>query len=246
MWADGLYVKAGLEDSKAALLVIIGALTDGRKVVLAIEAGQRESKESWARVLRDLLARGLQPWKVTVADGHLGIWSALGELGPAGEEQRCWNHRLTNVIDLLPKREWPAAKELLRQIPYAETRAACERLRDQFAARYGKPYPKAVQTLCRDWERMVTFYRFPKGHWIHLRTTNVVESPFSAVRLRTDAARRYKKVANAEARIWKILTIAEKKFRRLNAPELLEQVYYGQRFKDGIQLEEMTRTRRAA
>src|SRR5262249_34556650 len=104
----------------------------------------------------------------------------------------------------------------------------------------------AVQTLCRDWERMVTFYRFPKDHWIHLRTTNVVESPFSAVRLRTDAARRYKKVANAEARIWKILTIAEKKFRRLNAPELLEQVYYGQRFKDGIQVEEMTRTRRAA
>ena len=93
-WADGLYVKAGLEDSKAALLVIIGALKDGRKVVLAIEAGQRESKESWARVLRDLFARGLKPWKVTVADGHLGIWSALGELCPEGEEQRCWNHRV--------------------------------------------------------------------------------------------------------------------------------------------------------
>ena len=246
VWADGLYVKAGLEDSKAALLVIIGALTDGRKVLLALEAGQRESKEAWARVLRDLFARGLKPWKVTVADGHLGIWSALGELCPAGEEQRCWNHRLTNVIDLLPNKEWPAAKELLRQIPYAETRAACERLRDQFAARYRQPYPKAVQTLCRDWERMVTFYRFPKAHWIHLRTTNVVESPFSAVRLRTDAARRYKKVANAEALIWKILTIAEKKFRRLNAPQLLEQVYYGQRFKDGIQIEEMTRTGCAA
>jgi putative transposase len=246
VWADGLYVKAGLEDSKAALLVIIGALTDGRKVLLALEAGQRESKEAWARVLRDLFARGLKPWKVTVADGHLGIWSALGELCPAGEEQRCWNHRLTNVIDLLPNKEWPAAKELLRQIPYAENRAACERLRDQFAARYRKPYPKAVETLCRDWERMVTFYRFPKDHWIHLRTTNVVESPFSAVRLRTDAARRYKKVANAEALIWKILTIAEKKFRRLNAPHLLEQVYYGQRFKDGIQIEEMTRTGCAA
>jgi len=246
VWADGLYVKAGLEDSKAALLVIIGALTDGRKVLLALEAGQRESKEAWARVLRALFARGLKPWKVTVADGHLGIWSALGELCPAGEEQRCWNHRLSNVIDLLPHKEWPAAKELLRQIPYAETRAACERLRDQFAARYRKPYPKAVETLCRDWERMVTFYRFPKAHWIHLRTTNVVESPFSAVRLRTDAARRYKKVANAEALIWKILTIAEKKFRRLNAPQLLEQVYYGQRFKDGIQIEEMTRTGCAA
>lgn len=245
-WADGLYVKAGLEDSKAALLVIIGALKDGRKVLLAIEAGQRESKESWARVLRDLFARGLKAWKVTVADGHLGIWSALGELCPDGEEQRCWNHRLTNVIDLLPKKKWPAAKELLRQIPYAESRAECERLREEFAARYRKLYPKAVETLGRDWERMVTFYRFPKPHWIHLRTTNVVESPFSAVRLRTDAARRYKKVANAEALIWKILTIAEKKFRRLNAPQLLEQVSNGQLFEDGIAVEELSRKRRAA
>jgi transposase-like protein len=227
-WADGLYVKAGLEDSKAALLVIIGALKDGRKVVLAIEAGQRESKESWARVMRDLFARGLKPWKVTVADGHLGIWSALGELCPDGQEQRCWNHRLINVIDQLPKKEWPAAKALLRKIPYAESRAECAQLRDAFAARYRKPYPKAVETLLRDWQRMVTFYRFPRDHWIHLRTTNVVESPFSAVRLRTDAARRYNKVANAAALIWKILTIAEKKFRRLNSPELLEQVYKGQ------------------
>jgi len=245
-WADGLYVKAGLEESKAALLVIIGALQDGRKVVLAIEAGQRESKESWARVLRDLFARGLKPWKVTVADGHLGIWSALGELCPEGEEQRCWNHRLANVIDQLPKKEWPEAKTLLRKIPYADSRAECEQLRDEFAARYRKPYPKAVETLGRDWERMVTFYRFPKDHWIHLRTTNVVESPFSAVRLRTDAARRYKKVANAEALIWKILMIAEKKFRRLNSPELLEQVYNGQLFENGIEVEQMSRKRRAA
>ena len=245
-WADGLYVKAGLEHSKAALLVIIGALKDGRKVVLAIEAGQRESKESWARVMRDLFARGLKPWKVTVADGHLGIWSALGELCPDGQEQRCWNHRLINVIDQLPKKEWPAAQALLRKIPYAESRAECAQLRDAFAARYRKPYPKAVETLLRDWQRMVTFYRFPRDHWIHLRTTNVVESPFSAVRLRTDAARRYNKVANAAALIWKILTIAEKKFRRLNSPELLEQVYKGQLFEDGIDAEEMTRKRRAA
>jgi transposase-like protein len=215
-------------------------------VLLAIEAGQRESKESWARVLRDLFSARAQTLEVTVADGHLGIWSALGELCPDAEEQRCWNHRLTNVIDLLPKTQWPAANELLRQIPYADTRAECERRRDQFAARYRKAYPKAVETLGRDWERMVTFYRFPKDHWVHLRTTNVVDSPFSAVRLRTDAARRYKKVANAETLIWKILMIAEKKFRRLNAPELLEQVYNGHRFENGIEVEEITRTRRAA
>ena len=245
-WADGLYVKAGLEDTKAALLVIVGALKDGRKVVLAVESGQRESKDSWARVLRDLRDRGLRPWKVTVADGHLGIWGALRDVDLGAEEQRCWNHKLTNVIDQLPRKEWPEARKLLRKIPYAETEKECERLRDQFAARYRKAYPKAVETLCRDWERMVTFYRFPQDHWTHLRTTNPVESPFSAVRLRTDAAKRYKKVVNAEALIWKILMIAEKKFRRLNSPELLEAVHRGQQFVDGIALEERSRTRRAA
>ena len=245
-WADGLYVKAGLEDTKAALLVIVGALRDGRKVVLAVESGQRESTESWARVLRDLCERGLRPWKVTVADGHLGIWGALREVGVGDEEQRCWNHKITNVVDRLPKREWPEASELLRKMPYAETREQCERRRDEFTARYRQAYPKAGETLCRDWERMVTFYRFPKDHWTHLRTTNPVESPFSAVRLRTDAARRYKKVANAEALIWKILMIAQKKFRRLNSPELLEAVHQGQPFVDGITLEESARKRRAA
>jgi putative transposase len=233
-WADGLYAKAGLADTKAALLVVIGALRDGRKVVLAVESGQRESKESWARVLRDLRDRGLKPWTATVADGHLGIWAALREIFPSSEEQRCWNHRLTNVIDHLPKREWPGAREVLRKIPYAESRAACERLREAFVARYRKAYPKAVETLCRDWERMVTFYRFPKAHGLPLRTSNVVESPFSAVRLRTNAAKRYKKVANAEALIWKILMLAETRFRCLNAPGLLEDVYAGTRFKDGV------------
>lgn len=234
VWADGLYVKAGLEDSKAALLVMVGALKDGRKVVLAVDSGQRESKESWARVLRDLRARGLRPWRATVADGHLGIWAALGEIYPEAEEQRCWNHRLMNVIDQLPRKVWPEAKVLLRKIPYAESQRECERLRDQFVKRYGKLYPKAAETLCRDWERMVTFYRFPKEHWRHLRTTNVVESPFAVVRLRTDAAKRYKKVTNAEALIWKILRIAEKRFRRLNAPHLMEEVYKGKKFVDGV------------
>jgi transposase-like protein len=244
-WADGLYVKAGLEYTKAALLVVIGALRDGRKVVLAVESGQRESKESWARVLRDLRDRGLKPWTVTVADGHLGIWAALRDVLPSRAEQRCWNHRLTNVIDHLPKKEWPAARELLRKIPYAENQATCERLRDRFVARYRTRYPKAAETLCRDWERMVAFYRFPKPHWRHLRTSNVVESPFSVVRLRTDAARRYKRSASAEAVIWKILMIAEKTFRRLSAPNALEAVYAGKEFVDGVAVK-VTQRRLAA
>jgi putative transposase len=240
-WADGLYVKAGLEDAKAALLVIIGALRDGRKVVLAVESGQRESTESWARVLRDLRDRGLRRWKATVADGHLGIWGALREVALGEAEQRCWNHKLVNVLDQLPKKVWPEARALLRQLPYADSQAACERLRDEFAARYRKAYPKAVATLGRDWERMVTFYRFPQAHWRHLRTSNPVEAPFAAVRLRTDAGKRYKKVANAEALIWKILLLAEKKFRRLNAPELLEDVYAGKKFVDGVAVTKVNR-----
>jgi putative transposase len=233
-WADGIYVKAGLEDTKAALLVIIGALKDGRKVVLAVSSGQRESKESWARVLRDLRDRGLRPWKATVADGHLGIWAALAEVFPQAEELRCWNHRIMNVIDQLPKKLWAEARELLSQIAYAETRGECERRRDRFVARYGKAYPKAAETLCRDWERLVAFYNFPKDHWRHLRTSNPVESPFAALRLRTSAAKRFKKVTSAEALIWKTLMIAEKKFRRLNAPELLKEVWEEKQFVNGV------------
>jgi transposase-like protein len=245
VWADGLYVKAGLEDSKAALLIVIGALRDGRKVVLALESGQRESTESWARVLRDLGERGLKPWKATVADGHLGIWGALRMVArterSAPAELRCWNHKIMNVIDQLPKKHWPAAQALLRALPYAPTRKQCERLRTQFAVRYGTNYPKAVETLTRDWERMVAFYDFPQEHWVHLRTSNVVESPFAAVRLRTEAAKRYKKVANAEALIWKIMMIAECKFRRLNARHLLHEVYNGRTFKDGVAVTKVSR-----
>ena len=234
-WADGIYVKAGLDKDKAALLVIIGALTSGEKVLLACESGYRESKESWGAMLGDLQARGLRLGRLTIADGYLGIWSALGDSHPQGKEQRCWNHKITNVLDALPKRVRAEAGEYLGSIPYAESRQECERLREGFIARYGKEYPKAVETLRRDWERMVTFYRFPKEHWTHIRTTNPVESPFAALRLRTDAAKRYKRVDNATAVIWKMLLIAETKFRRLNAPELLKKVYEGVEHKDGIE-----------
>jgi putative transposase len=233
VWADGLYVKAGLENSKAALLVLIGALTDGRKVVLAVESGQRESKESWGAVLRDLRMRGLKPLRCTIADGHLGIWAALAEQQPTAAEQRCWNHRLVNVLDAIPKTHQAEASTWLKTLPYAETRAACERLRDQFSRRYRARAPKAVERLHHDWERLVTFYQFPKAHWRHLRTTNVVESPFASVRLRTVAGKRFKRVESATALIWKLLQVAEQTFRRLKAPQLLPAVYAGTRYVDG-------------
>ncbi len=138
--------------------MIIGALSDGRKVLLACESGQRESKESWSRILRNLQRRGLKLGRLTVADGHLGIWSALAEQQPQGQEQRCWNHKSINVVDHLPKTEQPAARQLLHGMAFANSRAACERKRDQFVRRYEKNYPKAGETLLRDWDRMITFY----------------------------------------------------------------------------------------
>jgi transposase-like protein len=233
-WADGLYVKAGLEDQKAALLVIIGATKDGEKVVLAVESGQRESKESWAGVLRDLTARGMRAPRCLVADGHLGIWAALGELWPSCEEQRCWNHKMLNVLDQVPIRKQAPVRQHLRSMMYAESRAECERARDKCIRQFGQLYPKAMAALERDWERMVTFYNYPQEHWVHLRTTNIVESPFASVRLRTTAAKRYKRVDNACAMIWKLLLVAQKTFRRLNAPHLLAAVAAGAKYVDGV------------
>jgi transposase-like protein len=237
-WADGIYVKAGLEKDKAALLIIIGALTNGRKVFLACDSGYRESKESWSGVLRELKGRGLRLGRLTIADGHLGIWSALGELHAEGKEQRCWNHKIRNVLDCLPKRIRAEAAEQLTKIPYAETLAECERRRNAFVERYRTDYPKTTEKLLSDWDRMVTFYSFPKEHWPHLRTTNVVESPFSTVRLRTDAAKRFKKVQNATAIIWKLLQVAEKNFRTLKGYWLLPDVYKGNMFVDGVEKQE--------
>jgi transposase-like protein len=246
VWADGLYVKAGLEDTKAALLVIIGGLTDGRKVVLAVESGQRESKESWGAVLRDLRKRGLEPWRCTIADGALGLWAALGEQYPDLAQQRCWNHKLVNVLDALPTKHQAAASTLLRTLPYAENQATCEALREQFTTRYQAVAPKAVERLCDDWERLVTFYQFPREHWVHLRTTNIVESPFATVRLRTTAAKRFKKVENATAVIWKLLQVAESSFRRLKGAELLPAVYAGAQYIDGLRQSTRTPQRMAA
>jgi putative transposase len=235
LWADGIYVKAGLEKDKAAMLVVIAGLRDGRKVVLAVESGYRESTESWAAVLRDLKARGLRAPQLLIADGHLGIWGAVGTVFPTVREQRCWNHRLVNVLDTLPKQRQAEAREWLTKIPYAETRADAERLKRGFQTwATKKGVTTAGRRLEEDWERLVTFYAFPQEHWKHLRTTNVVESPFAAVRLRTAAAKRFKKVANATAVIWKTLLVAEQSFRRLDAPERLPEVAEGVVYVDGV------------
>ena len=235
LWVDGIYVKAGLEKDKAAMLVVLAGLRDGRKVILAVESGYRESTESWAALLRDLKRRGLRAPKLVIGDGHLGIWGALTAIFPEAAEQRCWNHRIMNVLDKLPRTRQAEARSLLTKIPYAATREEAERQKQAFQAWCAKRGLAEVgRRLDRDWERMVTFYQFPQEHWKHLRTTNPVESPFAAVRLRTAAAKRFKKVENATAVIWKTLLVAEHTFRRLDAPELLPDVAHGVEYVNGV------------
>lgn len=226
LWVDGVYVKAGLEKAKAALLVAIGGLVGGRKVVLAVEPGYRESTESWSEVLRDLKQRGMNCPGLVIGDGNLGIWGALSNVYPEALEQRCWNHKVMNVLDKLPKKAQGQARRDLQDLIYSESRQEAEAKRDVFIAWCREEgHRSAGETLVRDWDRMVAYYQFPQEHWKHLRTTNVVESPFAALRLRTDAAKRYRKVENATAIIWKMLLLAEQRFRRLGAPEKLMQVY---------------------
>jgi transposase-like protein len=237
MWVDGVYVKAGLEKDKSALLVAIGGLSNGQKVVLAVEPGHRESSEGWSGVLRDLKERGMNRPRMVAGDGNLGIWGALSNVYSGVLEQRCWNHKVMNVLDKLPKKAQAQGKLGLQRIFSAESLKEAEDKRNLFAGWCKKEcYLSAKEALERDWERMVTFYNFPKEHWKHLRTTNIVESPFAALRLRTGAAKRFKKVTNATAVIWKMLMLAEKRFRKLDAPDKLKQVYAGIEFKDGVEV----------
>ena len=245
LWVDGVYVKAGFEKEKAAVLTVMAALSDGSKVIVALRAGYRESKEGWGESLRDLKKRGMNCPKLVVGDGNLGIWSALGEVYPLAREQRCWNHRIVNAVDKVPKKHQGQALVYLRQIPYAESVQQAETLKSRYQQWCRKKgLEDAAKVLDRDWDRMITFYEFPKDHWQHLRTSNPIESPFSTLRLRTDAARRFKKIGNALAVIWKMMLVAEKRFRRLNAPELLNDVHQGVKYVNGVK--GMERSRKAA
>ncbi len=181
-----------------------------------------------------------------IGDGHLGIWAATRNVFPEAEEQRCWNHRILNVLDRIPKRDQAQAKPLLTAIPYPTSLQECETKKAKFQDWcLRKGLPGAAHVLDEDWERMVSFYSFPKPHWQHLRTSNVVESPFAALRLRTDAAKRFKKIESATATIFKLLLVAEKNFRRLNAPELMREVHLGVRFEDGDRVTESSSERDA-
>ena len=218
MWVDGVYVKAGLEKEKAAVLVVMAALSDGSKVVVSAVPGYRESTENWSEVLRDIKRRGLSCPRLVVGDGHLGIWGALRNVYPQAAEQRCWNHKIVNVLAKLPKRQQDQAKLMLRTIPYAPTRTEAERLRTVFTRWCGDhSYEAASEALERDWDRMVTFYDFPKEHWGHLRTTNPVRITLRGPQA-SDRCRQALQEGRSGDSIWKMLMVAEQRFRRLKAP----------------------------
>ena len=236
VWADGVYLAAGTEVDKTALLCVVGARDDGEKELLAMEPGYRESKESWAETLRDLRNRGLEAPMAAAGDGALGLWAALAEVYPTTEHQRCWNHRITNVQAKLPKRLQREARYRLREMVEAPTQQECEELRDRYAAELmAADQRAAAETVLRNWEDFVTFYHYPREHWIHLRTTNPLESIFSGVRLRTDATRRMRRRDNALYLVFKIVERLSRNWRSLNGGgNLMTLVLEGCTFKDGI------------
>lgn len=237
IWADGIHFNIRLEEDRLCTLVIMGVRPDGTKELIAIEDGFRESTESWAAVLRDLKRRGMRAPQVAIGDGALGFWAAVSEVWPETREQRDWVHRIANVLDKLPKRLQPKAKAALQEIMRAESRASAEKDIETFREEYGAKYPKAVATLTRDQDKLLTFFDFPAEHWIHIRTSNPIESAFATVRLR----QRITKGAGSRQRgltmAFKLLEMAQLRWRRLNGASLLPLVRAGVQFKDGVQVE---------
>jgi len=225
IWADGIYLKAGLGTEKACLLVLIGADTEGQKHLLALREGYRESAESWGELLKDGRQRGLNEPACWIADGALGLWAAVNEHSPHSAQQRCTNHKTMNVIDKLPKAEQPEATTRVRAIWQAENEAAARKLAAAVIADFRKAgYERAADCLADDLERCLTFYQFPEAHWSHLRTSNVIESPFAGVRLRTNAAKRFKKTKSGVCLVHQVLVRLSQNWRHLKAAHLCGQV----------------------
>ena len=236
IWADGVYLGAGVDREKTALLCVVGAREDGEKELLGMELGYRESTESWSGVLRSLRDRGMSAPLLAMGDGALGLWSALDGVFPTTAHQRCWNHRALNVQAKLPKALHSEARRRLREMSVAPTRAECERLRDEYVVDLSADGRiDAAETVVRDWESFVSFYDFPTEHWVHLRTTNPLESVFSGVRLRTDVAKRMKRRDSALYLVFKVALRLSERWRPLyGGRNLMKLLMDGARFENGI------------
>jgi putative transposase len=238
LWADGVYFNIRLEDpgnGKQCILVLMGATEDGHKELIAIADGYRESTQSWRELLLDVKHRGLsQAAKLAVGDGALGFWAALQEIYPQSQEQRCWVHKTANVLNKMPKSLQPKAKSMLHDIWMAQTRREANEAFDLFIETFGAKYPKAVECLLKDRDVLLRFYEFPAEHWVHLRTTNPIESTFATVRLRTARTKGCGSRTACLTMVFKLAQCAEKRWRRLNGKELIPEVIRGVRFVDGV------------
>ena len=235
LWADGVNVKIRLgEDKKLCLLVVLGVTETGEKKLLAVEPGYRESTESWAFVLRDLKTRGLDSPLLAVGDGALGFWAALRDVFPQTTEARCWVHKIINVLDKLPKRLQTKAKELLREMMYADTKTDAEDTRKKFEVAFELKHPKAVECLTKDWAQLIRHFDFPAQHWSHIRTTNPIESIFATVKLRTRTTKGAGNAQVAATMAFKLMVEAQKRWRRINGIEELTRLVSGVAYRDGI------------
>ena len=224
LWADGIYLAAGHEDEKTALLVVMGVDENGDKVLLGMREGYRESAESWKELLRDMKKRGLNEAAVAVADGALGFWGALSEIYPETKHQRCLKHKWANILDKLPKAKQKENLEKLREIYNARSRKEAVSLTEKLGVDLKSRYPRASECLLKDTETMFTYFNFPKQHWIHLKTSNPIESAFAPVRLRTNAAKRLRTAKGALYLVYKLIERYSHSWRRINAPEKLFEV----------------------
>ena len=237
VWADGIYFGVRLEDARQCMLIIIGATKEGRKELLGLTDGYRESEASWKELLLELKERGLtvDP-KLAIGDGSLGFWKALPQVFGSTRAQRCWKHKTANVLNKLPTGLQAKAKADLNDIWMAESRAAAEQALDNFLLSYELKYPKASECLHKDRAALLTFYDFPALHWQHIRTTNPIESTFATVRLRTSKTRGCVSRGGMLAMVFKLTKVAEQRWYKLKGSEFLVQVIQGIRFKDGTQV----------
>jgi putative transposase len=233
VWADGLHFKVRLEQEKVCLLVMIGVRTDGRKELVALDDGFRESTESWADLLRGCRRRGMTAPVLAVGDGALGFWKAVRDVFPETREQRCWFHKMGNVMSAMPKSSHPRAKAAMQQIWMAEDKKHAQAAIREFERDYTAKYPKAVAKITDDQDVLLEFFNYPAEHWVHLRTTNPIESTFATVRLRTKVTKGPGSRAAGVAMAFKLVEAAQTRWRAVNAPHLVQQVRDGKQFKDG-------------
>jgi transposase-like protein len=236
VWVDGIHTNVRFSEERLCVLVVIGADEDGAKELLGVYSGYRESGESWKDVLRDLKQRGLNCPSLFIGDGALGFWQAAREVYPKARWQRCWVHKTRNILSKLPKSQHGKAKGMLHQVYLAENQKEARGAAERFCSMFGDKYPKAAECLSQDLEHLLTFYDYPAAHWQHIRSTNVIESVFATVRLRTEKTRGQGTESSTLAMVFKLLEATMKRVRRLRGYRQIPKVLAGVVFVNGVQL----------